>query len=137
LDTNVISELMKPEPAVAVGGWIDAQPRADLFTTSVTKAEILLGIASLPGGRRKAGLTEAADRLFDVLLANRVIPFDAAAAAYYPEVVKARRRFGRPIGMADAQIAAIASATSAAVATRDVADFDGCGVQVINPWETA
>lgn len=135
LDTNVISELMKPHPSPAVVSWVAGQLRSELFATSVTKAEILLGIASLPTGRRRAGLAEAAERLFASLMVDRVIPFDADAAEHYAEVVIGRRRIGRPIAIADAQIAAIALASNAAVATRDVADFEGCGVAIVNPWE--
>jgi predicted nucleic acid-binding protein len=137
LDTNVISELVRPQPEPRVVSWIAAQPRSELHATSVTKAEILLGIASLPAGRRKAGLAEAAERLFAQLLAGRVIPFDAIAAEHYAEVVTGRRRLGRPMGIVDAQIAAIALTAGASVATRDVAGFEGCGVEIINPWTAA
>src|SRR5258708_5973007 len=125
---------MRPQPDSTVVNWIAAEPRSELFAASVTKAEILLGIASLPTGRRKAGFAEAAERLFPVMLAGRVIPFDADAAEHYAEVVISRRRVGRPIGIVDAQIAAIALTAGASIATRDVNGFEGCGVVVINPW---
>lgn len=117
--------------------WIDRQPRSLLYTTSISKAEILYGIATMPDGRRRTTLAEAADAMFSDDFAGRVLAFDVAAAVYYAEIVAARRRAGRPIGMPDAQIAAIASTAGAAVATRDVAGFEGCGVTVANPWETA
>ena len=135
IDTNVVSELMSPRPEPAVLAWVAGQPRVELFTTSVTKAEILYGIAILPPGRRKAGLAEAAERVFGVAFADRVLAFDAATAVCYAEVAVMRRRTGKPISALDAQIAAIALAVGAPVATRDVAGFEGCGVAIINPWD--
>lgn len=135
LDTNVVSELMRPHPQPAVVAWIDARPRSELFTTSVTKAEILLGIAILPPGQRRAGLGEAAERMFTRVLADHVLAFDAVAAVHYAEVVTSRRRAGKPISVVDAQIAATALAAGATVVTRDVAGFQGCGVTVTNPWD--
>lgn len=137
VDTNVVSELMLPRPEPAVLVWVAGQLRSELFTTSVTKAEILYGIVILQPGRRKAGLAEAAERVFGVSFADRILAFDAAAAACYAEVAMMRRRAGKPISALDAQIAAIASAAGASVATRDVAGFEGCGVEIINPWTAA
>jgi len=137
LDTNVLSELMQSQPAPAVFAWIAAQPRASLFTTSVSKAEILYGIAVLPDGRRRAALAAAADAMFADDLAGRVLPFDEAAAVHYAEIVAARRREGRPIEAFDAQIAATARVAGAGLATRDVGDFAGCGLALVNPWEAA
>lgn len=137
VDTNVVSELMRPRPEPAILVWVAGQQRSELFTTSVTKAEILYGIAILPSGRRKAGLAEGAERVFGVSFADRVLAFDAAAAACYAEVAMMRRRAGKPISALDAQIAAIALTAGAFVATRDVAGLEGCGVEIINPWTTA
>jgi toxin FitB len=137
LDTNVVSELMNRRPAPAVVAWAAGQSRSELFTTSLTKAEILYGIALLPPGRRKAGLAEGAERIFAVSFADRVLPFDAAAAAHYAELTVTRRHIGRPMTPFDGLIAAIAVASGAAVATRDVAGFEGCGVSIINPWDAA
>jgi predicted nucleic acid-binding protein len=134
LDTNVVSEAMSPRPHAGVLAWIAGQPRSELFTTSVTKAEILYGIAILPPGRRKLGFAEMAERIFNVSFAERVLAFHAGAAAHYAEVTMMRRRAGRPITPLDAQIAAIALCTGAAVATRDVAGFQGCGLEVLDPW---
>jgi toxin FitB len=136
LDTNVLSELMRSQPAAAVFAWVAAQPRATLYTTSINKAEILYGIAVLPEGRRRAALAAAAEAMFAEDLAGRVLPFDGDAAVHYAEIVAMRRRQGRPIEALDAQIAATALAAGAGIATRDVAGFEGCGVTgLINPWE--
>lgn len=137
LDTNVLSELMRPEPSAAVFAWLAKQPRAALHTTSLNKAEILYGIAALPVGRRRTALAAAAEAMFDEDFADRVLPFDAAAAVFYAEIVMTRRRRGRPIDAFDAQIAAAARVAGADIATRNIADFTDCGLTVINPWEAA
>ena len=136
LDTNVISELMRPEPHPAVFAWVAAQPRHSLFTTSVNKAEILYGVAVVPQGRRRTALAAAADAMFGNEFADRVLPFDDVAAIHFADIVASRRRSGNPIQTLDAQIAATARAIGAEVATRDVAGFADCGVTVINPWTT-
>ena len=128
---------MRSEPAAAVFAWVAAQPRATLYTTSVTKAEILYGIAALPEGRRRAALAAAAAAMFAEDFAGRVLPFDEAAAVLYTEIVASRRRGGRPIEAFDAQIAATVRVAGAEFATRDVSGFAGCGVTLINPWEAA
>jgi toxin FitB len=135
LDTNILSELMRSRPAASVFAWVAAQPRADLYTTSVNKAEILYGIAALPEGRRRVALAATAEAMFTDDFAGRVLPFDQVAAIHYAEIVVARRRGGRPIEGFDAQIAATARAAGADLATRDVGDFAGCGLTVVNPWE--
>jgi toxin FitB len=134
LDTNVLSELMRSEPAAAVFAWVAAQPRATLYTTSINKAEILYGIATLPEGRRRASLAAAAEAMFTDDFAGRVLPFDEAAAVLYAEIVASRRRDGRPMEAFDAQIAATARAADAELATCDTRGFAGCGVTLINPW---
>jgi predicted nucleic acid-binding protein len=136
LDTNVLSELMRPQPHPAVVDWVAAQPRASLYTTSVSKAEILYGIAALPEGRRRAAMAAAAEAMFTDDLAGRVLSFDAAAAVHYAEIVMVRRRIGRPIEAFDAQIAATALVVGAGVATRDIGGFDGCGLAIVDPWQT-
>jgi predicted nucleic acid-binding protein len=135
LDTNVLSELMRSQPAGAVFAWVAAQPRAALCTTSVNKAEILYGIAALPEGRRRAALAAAAEAMFTDDFAGQVLPFDEEAAAHYAEIVATRRREGRPIEAFDAQIAATARVADAELATRDIGDFAGCGLTLVNPWE--
>ena len=137
LDTNVVSELMRPEPHPAVLFWAGKQPPRTLHTTSVTQAEILYGIALLPAGKRRDALAAAADSVFAEDFADRVLPFDGAAAERFAMVVAARRQAGNPIENFDAQVAAIALAAGAAVATRDTGGFAGCGLTVVDPWRTA
>lgn len=134
LDTNVLSELMRPRPAEAVAAWVAHQPLAQQFTTSVTQAEIGYGLALMSLGARRAALEAAVERMFSEDFAGRVLPFDSAAAHAYPAIVAARKRKGAPMAAFDAMIAAIARSRGAAVATRNVKDFEGCGVTVIDPW---
>ncbi len=134
LDTNVLSDLMQPRPTPTVEAWVAAQSSASLFTTVITQAEVLYGLALLPAGRRRSGLVEVADAIFDVDLAARVLPFDSAAAREFAMIAASCRQTGRPISQADAQIAAIARSRGAALATRNVADFERCGIRVIDPW---
>ena len=135
LDTNVLSELMRSQPAAPVFAWVSAQPRATLYTTSVSKAEVLFGIAVLPEGRRRLALAAAAEAMFADDFEGRVLPFDEAAAVHYAEIVAARRREGRPIEAFDAQIAATARVAGAGIATRHTGDFAGCGLTLVNPWQ--
>jgi predicted nucleic acid-binding protein len=137
LDTNVISELMRAAPHPAVLAWATAQPRAQLYTTSINQAEILYGIAALPEGRRRTALAQAAHVMFAEEFAGRVLPFAASATSRYPEIVMIRRRVGLPIEGFDALIAATALAAGASIATRDSGGFTGCGLNVIDPWVAA
>ena len=134
LDTNVVSELMREAPASTVRAWLDAQLTSALFITAITEAEIRTGIAVLPDGERQRGLNAAAERAFGVLFAERILPFDSDAAQAYAAITVARRVAGHPISQADCQIAAIARSRGASVVTRDVDDFEGSGVEVVNPW---
>jgi predicted nucleic acid-binding protein len=134
LDTNVLSELMKPRPAATVVDWIAVQPAAGLYTTSITQAEILYGLMLLPRSRRRSALESAATSMFAEDFGERVLGFGSDAAPAYAQIASDRRRAGRPISHFDAQIAAIARSMGAAIATRNTADFDGCGVTVIDPW---
>ena len=136
LDTNVLSELMKPSGhrSPRVADWLRHQPAEGIFTTTVTMAEIFAGIAILPDGRRKAQIHAAADSIFDTAFARRVLPFDEASARAYADIVTARRGAGQPIAPLDIQIAAIARAHRMAVATRNVPDFQESGVELIDPW---
>lgn len=134
LDTNVVSELMRAEPAQIVLDWFGQHDASDLFISAVTEAELRTGVAILPEGQRRDRLKLAVDAMIDQDFHARIIPFDSPAAKAYAEIAARRRAAGRPIAEADCQIAAIASATNAVVATRNVKDFDGCGVRVINPW---
>jgi toxin FitB len=134
VDTNVISELMRGEPHPAVVAWVAARPRMLLYTTHINQAEILYGIAALPEGRRRTALAAAAEAMFAEDFAGRILPFEAAAAACYPDIVLTRGRAGRPIEKFDALIAAIALAAGAEIATRDTGGLVGCGLTLIDPW---
>ncbi len=133
LDTNVLSEEMKPAPEPAVHRWLARQNPLDLFTTAVTEAEILYGVAIKPAGRRKRDLEVAVQRIL-TLFAGRVLPFDSAAAREFAQIVADRRRAGSPIEDFDAQIAAITRSRGMTLATRDLQDFAGTGVPVVDPW---
>src|SRR5260370_31080121 len=135
LDTNVLSESMRPKPADSVRRWMEAQPRATLFTTSICAAEIFYGLALLPVGRRRLALEQVAAAIFEQEFSDRVLPFDSAAARAFAEIAPTRRQLGHPISEFDAQIAAIAYSRGAAVATRNLEDFAECGINVVSPWE--
>lgn len=135
LDTNVLSELMRPEPEPAVVAWMDRQDPSTLFLTAITVAEILYGIARLPGGKRKASLRELGAAVLDEDFAGRILSFDETAAVCYADVVCERQRSGRPISMADAQIAAICrTLKGVTLATRNTLDFEDIGLDLTNPW---
>jgi toxin FitB len=134
VDTNVLSELMRPEPAAPVRRWTDRQSLVSLYTTSVTQAEILRGIALLPLGKRREALLEKADVLFERLFDRRILSFDSDAARAYASIAAERERSGRPLSTFDGQIVAIARVNGADVATRNVDDFEHCGVELIDPW---
>ena len=134
LDTNVLSELSRQDPSGQVLSWVDSQPADETATTAVTVGELLYGVARLPEGRRKAALAEAVHGMLDDDLRGRVEPFDAAAAAHYAAIVSDREKIGRPISMADAQIASICRKLQATLATRNTRDFEDTGIDVIDPW---
>ncbi|HEV7372961.1 type II toxin-antitoxin system VapC family toxin [Arenibaculum sp.] len=135
LDTNVLSELMRPAPAEAVLRWFSLQTGTSLFTTTISQAEIRFALTALTSGGRRDDLLAAAERMFEEDFADRVLPFDAAAARAFALLAAGRRRVGRPVGGFDAQIAAIASSRGAALATRNTADFRDCGLHLIDPWD--
>ncbi len=135
LDTNVISEPFKPAPDAAVLRWVDELSGGELYTTAVTRGELFHGLYCMPDGRRKTDLHQKLSRLFDRQLAGHVIAYDGAAADAYAELAALRRRKGRPVGMADMMIAGIARSRGARLATRNVRDFEGCGIALIDPWE--
>lgn len=135
LDTNVVSELMKPNPSPSVTAWMSGQKRKDIFTTAITISETLYGIEILPKGKRRDLLLRMAEELFAEDFAERILSFDESAARAFALISSARRSQGRPIGIHDAQIAAIARANGAAVATRDIQDFEHSGVRLVNPWQ--
>jgi predicted nucleic acid-binding protein len=137
LDTNVLSEIVKPQPSAQVLRWLAAHPPERLFSTTVTQAEILYGFELLVSGKRRTALKAAVNGMFDEDFAGRILPFDAEAAHAFAGIAADRRASGRPISQFDAQIAAIARSHSAAVATRNIQDFEGCGIKVLNPWSAA
>jgi toxin FitB len=134
LDTNVLSELMRPKPSANVLAWIAKQPEAEVFTTAITEAEILYGIEVLPKGKRRENITAAAEAMFTEDFSGRVHAFDSAAARALSKIASSRRASGRPISQSDAQIAAIAQVRRAKLATRDIEDFEDCELDVVNPW---
>ena len=133
LDTNVVSEAMKPEPHPAVRAWLNEQAADTLYLSSVTLAELLFGIATVPAGKRKNMLSLALDGLMG-LFGKRVLPFDAQAARHYAELAVKARAGGRGFPTPDGYIAAIAASRGFMVASRDTAPFEAGGLQVINPW---
>ena len=136
LDTNVLSELMRPKPASRVSEWVAKQPATELFTTSITEAEIFLGIELLAHSKRREALLHAAEAMFLQDFGGRIFGFESEAARVFSRIASHRRGLGRPIGNADAQIAAITKHQRAKLATRKVADFADCGIELINPWDT-
>lgn len=134
LDTNVLSELIKPAASEAVVAWLDQQQPGQVVTTAISLLEMRSGATILPDGKRRRELLALIDALFDELFGEDLLPFDAPAAVAFSELVVHRRRLGRPIGTMDAMIASIAQVRGATVATRDLADFTDCGFPLINPW---
>ena len=137
LDTNVLSETMKPRPDAAIASWMRAQPLRSLFTAAICQAEILAGIAVLPTGRRRGELEAMAQAIFGQDFEGRILPFDVPAATAYAELFALRRQAGRPIETPDLIVAATAHAHEAAVVTRDTGGFEGCGLTLVNPWQPA
>jgi toxin FitB len=134
LDTNVVSELMRPHAAPAVSAWVKAQPISNLWITSITQAELWFGARLLRPGQKRQSLEAMLTLIFDEDFAGRIFDFDSAAASAYADILSQRRAAGRPMSQFDGQIAAIARVRGAAVVTRNVADFEGCGLVVHNPW---
>jgi predicted nucleic acid-binding protein len=134
LDTNVVSELMRPEPTSNVLAWLREQPGNDLYTTAITVAEIRYGIARLAAGRRRTTLAQAAGEVF-AAFPDQVLAFDLAAADAYADVVAHRDNLGIPIDGFDAQIAAICRTHAAVLATRNTKDFINTGIRIIDPWQ--
>jgi predicted nucleic acid-binding protein len=135
LDTNILSAVMAAHAAPEVTIWLARQADDSLFTTVISQAEILSGLAIMPEGRRRRELEAAAHGIFTEDFEGRVLPFDTKAAAAYAETLAARRRAGRATAPLDLMIAAIARANGADVVTRDTGGFEGCGLTLINPWQ--
>lgn len=134
LDTNVVSEAMRPEPNPDVVGWLNGQASDTLYLSSVTLAELLFGIGALPAGARKDLLAQALDRLL-ALFPSRVLPFDQEAARRYADMAVTARAAGRPLPAADGYLAATAAVHGFAVATRNTQHFVDTGIELINPWQ--
>jgi hypothetical protein len=139
LDTNVISETMRKRPDPAVSSWLLLHPRAEMWTTSIVIAELLSGIETMPIGRKQRVLREAVEEMIAEDFHGQVLSFNLAAARHFARIRAARLQAGRPIPDIDAQIAAIARAHGAMVATKNIDDFSDCGIDLVNPWsgETA
>jgi predicted nucleic acid-binding protein len=135
LDTNVLSTMMHEPLPPSVAAWLAGTPSRFLFTAAICQAEILAGIAVLPAGRRREGLQSAARTMFEIRFITKVWPFDTSAADAYATIFESRNRAGLHVEPPDLMIAAVALSHDAGVVTRNVADFDGCGVAVINPWD--
>ncbi len=135
LDTNVVSEPLRPAPDARVIEWIDAQQLETLFLSAITVAELRAGVALLPAGRRRTGLQESLETRVLPLFVGRVLPFDLACTQAYAELIAKARAAGLAIASADGYIAAIAAANGLVVATRDIAPFKAAGSAVINPWQ--
>lgn len=134
LDTNIFSEVVKPRPEPKVIEWLGAQKYHEVYLTAITLAEVRHGLNNMPAGKRQAQLHDAVEALFENEFAGRILPFDEAASFCYAQLVVERARAGRPVQAFDAQIAAIARARGATVATRNTKDFEQCGVALVNPW---
>nr|WP_315399871.1 type II toxin-antitoxin system VapC family toxin [uncultured Duganella sp.] len=135
LDTNVVSEAMKPAPHPAVRTWLNDQAAETLYLSSVTLAQLLFGIRTLPTGKRKDMLAQALDGLMS-LFRDRVLPFDTDAARHYAELAVTAKVAGRGFPTPDGYIAAIAASRRFIVASRDTAPYEAASVTVINPWES-
>lgn len=134
LDTNVISELMRPSPSPQVTEWLSQQDGQSVFLTTVTEAEIRFGLALLPLGSRRKALEAAMNDMLDQEFRDRILPFDRAAAHLYSVIGAQHRAAGQPISQFDCQIVSIARSHGARLATRNTDDFEGCGVMLVNPW---
>lgn len=135
IDTNVISELWKVEPAPQVLAWMDAQMIETLYLSAITVAELRFGLAAMPAGKRRTAYLDRLEREVIPAFAGRVLPFDLDASRAYADLMGAAKAAGNAIGKADGYIAASAIARGYTVATRDTSPFSGAGLAVINPWE--
>jgi toxin FitB len=134
LDTNVLSELMRPSPELQVLDWLRRQPMTQLGTTTINIAEIKYGLARLPAGQRRRELEQRFFSFVSRGLGDRIFDFDQAAADVFGDIMVAREKAGRRLEGSDGLIVAIAKSCGAGIATRNIADFKGCGVDLTNPW---
>lgn len=136
IDTNVVSEIMKVAPAESVVNWLNNQKSSGLYISTVTIGEIEYGLRILPAGKRRLQLNERFERFVSLAFAQRILAYDEASARAYGEVMSHRRELGRPISVPDGQIAAVARSNGFTVATRNISDFEDCGIELIDPFET-
>ncbi len=134
LDTNIVSELLRPAPEPKVEAWLAAQDGGQVYLTAISEAELRYGVAILADGKRRDALAGAIDAMLREDFRDRILPFDSAAAEAFAAIAAERRGAGRPISQFDCQIAAIGRAQGATVATRNARDFEGCGIEVVDPW---
>ena len=137
IDTNVISELLRPNPEPAVEAWLGTQDGLSIYLTTISEAELRYGVTIMPNGKRRDALATAVDCILREDMTGRILPFDSAAARAYATIAATHRTAGRPIAQADCQIAAIVLAHGAPVATRNTPDFEDYGIDLINPWTAA
>lgn len=137
LDTNVLSETLRPAPSPAVMEWLGNQPNRAMFTTTISRGELLYDLQLLPDGQRKAGFLAAVHSIFDQDLVGQVLGFDSAAADAFARIAASRQLAGGPISQIDAMIAAITESRGATLATRNIKDFGNCGIELINPWDAS
>ncbi|MDZ7839320.1 MAG: type II toxin-antitoxin system VapC family toxin [Gammaproteobacteria bacterium] len=135
IDTNVVSEVMKVAPADAVVGWLNDQDSSSLFISTTSIGEIEYGLRILPDGKRRTHLRERFEHFIDQAFAMRIVPFDETAAVEYGDIMGLRKELGRPLSVPDGQIAAITRSRGYALATRNIRDFEDCGLALINPFE--
>ena len=135
LDTNVISEQMSVRPSQEVAAWFEHNSNYRLVLSSITEAELRRGVAIMPTGKPKIAKSALLNDILEIKFANDILSFDGNAAAHYAEIFARRKTIGRPISIFDNMIAAIARANDCRLATRNVEDFEHCGVEIINPWE--
>ncbi len=135
LDTNVLSELITARPDPEVVSWLETQPMDALFTTAISQGEMLYGACILPAGRHRDTLLHEVEAIFSADMAGRVLPYDSDAAGIHATIAAMRRARGRPISQPDAMIAGIVASRGAVLATRNVRNFEGCGIDVVDPWD--
>ncbi len=135
LDTNVVSEPLRPKPAQQVIAWLDAQPAEILYLSSITVAELRAGVALLPEGKRRRLLHENLENFILPMFTGRILPFDFSCTSAFAEIMARARQTGQAISAADSYIAAIAATSRFTVATRDISPFEAAQVPVVNPWE--
>jgi predicted nucleic acid-binding protein len=134
LDTNIVSELLRPSPEPRVEAWLAARDSASVYLTTISEAELRYGVAILPAGRRRDSLKKAIDGILREDFRARILTFDSSAAEAFALIAADRRAAGRPISQFDCQIAAIGRANGVSVATRNIRDFEACGIELIDPW---